>query len=629
MKFVRASLVVAVLSISTMACARKPIALESFTATQSIQEGEAAQLFWRFRNADSVWVDPLHQRFKTDDHAVVAPSETTTYRVIGYRPGTDSLTKEWTIAVAQRGMTKKLPVKNSMPVPQDDQEVATGPSPLAPSDIPSTYMRGLTSDTAARPATIRITSVRASGDSIVGEAVLLDSNGNFLRGTDRRGGWKFQARCRTEDASTSTTFGIPTEQVWSSGTAGVSAVICIDNSAASNGMAKNVVKGLQGALSGTVGTDSVAITVYDHDMLEIVPMSSTSQAAQQCSPDSVPASSGLSAVNASAYAGLSVLHDRILSYRTIIIVASSDDNASLAYSSADVVQRARTMGATINVIRVGSTATGYVYRYMAGATGGRFYQLPVDRVADVGPIVREILYARKQRFRFTVPMPSSDGDCADVTVTATYALDGTEYADSVRLPLRDRQYRSAYTAVAAFKDSTDAGLQSYAPTLVTLGEQLMDNTSMKVELVGNVSTEYSGDAYKRGLERARAVSSYLTTYGVDPAQVSVRSEGSAKPLYYLQLEEWQRALNNRVEVRSLSADLEPFTVIVEQVISEELASKSVDLWESRGFKAFFEPVVVQRAPVYRVKLWGYSTSVQAEKVRDDVKKKYSIKAFVE
>jgi hypothetical protein len=627
MKFVRAGLVVAVLSISTVACARKPIALDSFTATQSIQEGEAAQMFWRFRNADSVWVDPLKQRFKPDDHAVVAPSETTTYRVIGYRPGTDSLTKEWTIAVAQRGMTKRTSVKNI--APQDEQEVATGPSPLAPSDIPSAYMRGLTSDTAARPTSLRITSVRASGDSIIGEAVLLDSNGNFLRGTDRRGGWKFQARCRTEDASTSTTFGVPTEQAWSSGTANVSAVLCIDNSAASQGMAKKVVQGLQGALSGTVGSDSVAITLYDHDILEIVPMSSTSQAATQCSADSVPDAVGLSAVYASAYAGLSVLHDRVLSFRTIIIVASSDDNASLAYACADVVQRARTMGASINVIRVGSTSTGYVYRYMAGATGGRFYQLPAENVADVGPIVREILYARKQRFRFTVPMPSSDGDCADVTVSATYALDGAEFADSVRLPLRDRQYRSLYTAVAAFKDSTDAGLTAFAPTLVTLGEQLMDDPSMNVELVGNVSTEYSGDAYKRGLERAKAVSSYLTTYGVPAQQISVRSEGNTKPLYYLQLEEWQRALNNRVEVRSLRADLEPFTVIVEQVISEELASKSVDLWESRGYKAYFEPVVVNRAPLYRVKLWGYATRAAGEAARDEIKKKYGTKAVVE
>jgi len=629
MKNLRASLFVVALCVSTIACAHKPIALESFTATQSIQEGEAAQMFWRFRNADSVWVDPLKQRFKSDDHAVVAPSETTTYRVIGYRPGSDSLAKEWTIAVAQRGMMKPSLAASKKAVQQDEQEVATGPSPLPVSDIPSAYMRGLTQDTSAKPTVVRITSVRAIADSIVGEVVLLDSNGNFLRGADRRGGWKFQARCRTADASTSTTFNVPSEQSWSSGTANVSAVLCIDNSAASNGMAKNVVRGLQGALSGTVGADSVSVTLFDHDILEIVPMTSTSLAAQQCSPDSVPEASGLSAVNASAYAGLSVLHDRVLSYRTIIIVTASDDNASLAYSSADVVQRARTMGATINVIRVGSTATGYVYRYMTGTTGGRFYQVPVEQVADIGPIVREILYSRKQRFRFTVPMPSSDGDCADVTVAATYSLDGNEVADSVRLPLRDRQYRSSYTAVAAFKDSTETGLQSYAPVLVTLGEQLMDNSSMKVELVGNVSSEYSGDAYKRGYERANAVATYLTKYGVDPTQVSVRSEGSSKPLYYLQLEEWQRTLNNRVEVRSLEADLEPYTVIVEQVISEELAAKSADLWESRGYKAYFEPVIVNRSPVYRVKLWGYATKDEATKVKEFAKKKYGVKAIVE
>lgn len=628
MKHLRAGLLIGALCITTCACARKPIALESFTATQSIQEGEAAQLFWRFRNADSVWVDPIKQRFRSDDHAVVAPSETTTYRVIGYRPGTDSLTKEWTIAVAQRGM--RTSKKAAAPIAQqDEQQIATGPSPLAPSDIPSAYMRGVTADTAAVPTALRITSVRAMGDSIRGEAILLDSNGNFLRGADRRGGWKFQARCRADDAATSTTYGVPNELAWSSGTAPVTAVLCLDNSAASNGTARKVVQGLRGALSGIVGGDSIAITVFDHDMLEIVPMTSTAQAAEQCIPDSVPKAEGLSAVFASAYAGLSVLTDHVISNRALILVVSSDDNASISYACADVVQRARAMNASITIIRIGTTAAGYVYRYMTNATGGRFYQLAADKAADVGPIVRESFYDRKQRYQFTVPMPASDGDCADVSVAVTYARDGQELADSVRLPLRDRQYRSSYTAVAAFQDSTDAELRSYAPTLVTLGEQLLDDTTKSVELVGNVSTDYGGDAYKRGMERAQAVATYLKTYGVRPSQVSVRSDGNARPLYYLQLEEWQRMLNNRVEMHWLTADQEPFTIVVEQVVSEELAAKSVDLWEARGYKAYFEPVVVNRAPVYRVKLWGFATQQQAAAATAEIKKKYNAKGVIE
>ena len=77
---------------------------------------------------------------------------------------------------------------------------------------------------------------------------------------------------------------------------------------------------------------------------------------------------------------------------------------------------------------------------------------------------------------------------------------------------------------------------------------MRDNPGLKVEAVGHTDSVGS-DAYnlKLGERRARSVASYLTSQGVSPSRIDIRSEGKARPVASNATAEG-RAENRRVEI---------------------------------------------------------------------------------
>jgi hypothetical protein len=153
-----------------------------------------------------------------------------------------------------------------------------------------------------------------------------------------------------------------------------------------------------------------------------------------------------------------------------------------------------------------------------------------------------------------------------------------------------------------------------------MAEEMMTDSTLRIELIGHVSDDITSNADVRARERAGYVRDFLNAYGVRKQQITVRSDGSRRPLYFFQNDGTQRLMNNRVEARILAPDLYPFTITVDQVETEEMAYNEVRRWEQRSFKAFFELVVVDHAPVYRIKLWGYQTLDEARKGAASAKK---------
>jgi outer membrane protein OmpA-like peptidoglycan-associated protein len=510
-----------------------------------------------------------------------------------------------------------------------DDEVATGPAPIGASIMPWDYLRGITTDSAATAARVRIIGVQRSGENLTVRAVLLDSNGNFLRRRNAPG-WSVSRRCRATDAVETTSDITATEARWTAETAPSACFVIVDNSITSGTLARDVVRSLQSVLAGLAGQDSIGVVVSAQDVAVISPLAPSITAAHACESDSVPAAHGTSALYSSIMYALSALRQSSALQRSVIVITASDDNGSLTTTSSDVVKQAKAIGASITTVRMGITTPAYVFRYMASATGGRLYTINAERPAEAASAMRELLYGQKQHYAFTIGLPASSGECEDVTVRVQYAsAQGAPLSDSMRIPMRERSYRSMNLIAAAFPDSTDAALPEYHTTLASLSEYLMSHTDQRVMLVGHVSSDYTGKAERRGLVRAQAVASYMERYGVQPSQITVRSDGALRPLYYLQTEQWQRTLNNRVELQWLDPDLEPFTIAVEQVATEEMAIRAVEAWEQRGYRCYFEGIVANGAPVYRVKLWGFRTLSDAQNTAGEVKKRFKVETVVE
>lgn len=604
----------------TVGCARKPIVLESFSGTRSIQEGEAAQMFWTFRHADSVRLDPVGSYHEPEGHAIVVPTTTTDYVLRAFRRGGDTLSHTWKIAVAPKQTGS-------------GGDISTGPSSgksspfLTRNSSPALWMRGV-SDRQAEAASIRVIGAVVRDNRVVYDCILLDAQGNALSNDQLVGQWQAEVRCRTSGTSESTS-APPANHVWTAGSPNVAAVVCIDNSLISNGIAKPIVTGLQQVLPGIPGKDSMGVVLYDHAIVELSPLAPLADVGRAISPSLIPPVYGLTGMYSAAMTGLSMLSSTPTSERLLIVIAASNDNASLQHSYSAVVERARSLGVRIHTIRVGPAAMGYVYRSIAAATGGRSYMLQTSEAQTAGDVVREMLLAHRQHLRGSVRLPKSDAPCESMTVRIGLTNGTVTLSDSIRLPLSGIDYRSPYLAVALFADSTTDMVRAFYPSLALLAEELMENPEMKIELIGHAGRDVVNDAVPLGYERARSVADALMGWGVPPKAIQVRSEGASKPLYYFQLEEWQRRMNNRVEMRRITVDPTPYTIVVDQVASEELAEKAVSLWKDRNFKAYFEPVMTQRNPAYKVVLWGYATFDDALRVSRDISKRYKLQASVE
>jgi len=502
---------------------------------------------------------------------------------------------------------------------QDD--VSTGPNPLFQSDVGSAYMRGITNEAETEPTRLRIVGVNSVGSSLTFKAIVIDANGNFYKMADEMGVWTAVYGCRGEPLS-SIINASASERVWRSATPPSCIEIMIDNSMTSEAMAKDVVKELRDKLPGLSGSDSIGVMLYNHAITEIAPISPATVAASQCNPDNVPAHSGLTATYASMISGIKALNTNSSPTKSLVVIVSSNDVASVTTSTADVVRQARAANVAVHIIKVGSTAQGYVFRYLSAATGGRLYSVASDQKDQIPLIIQEIAYGAKQHIEVTVPVSTTSSSCEDMLVRVSMGIEGTStvLSDTVLIPLRERSFRAARCIVATFEDSTNRGLQEYYPVLATLAEDLMSDSTKHLRLVGHVSADVKGDADAMATERAGYVRDFLKAYGVKTKQISTVSDGNRKPMYYLQLDGTQRLMNNRVEAFYLDGDEEPFTIVVNQVASEEQAIKDVDSWESRGYKAYFEPVVVKRTPAYRVKLWGYRTESDAQRAVSSIKK---------
>lgn len=472
------------------------------------------------------------------------------------------------------------------------------------------------------PVSMRIMGVTRTADSMNIHVMLADSNGTTTRLLENTGSWSVSTRCRTEYGST-----IPTTVRVNEAVVDVNAscMVVINNSLIEGSYPRSAVASVFNVFTRMDNKDSVGVMLFDEGSNIVAPLSSPASAAGALA-DGIDDPAGLAAVYSALASALSAVNVQATGSRAIVLITSSDDNASVVHNSSDIVRAAKQTGVAIHVIRIGSGAQGYVYRYMAHATGGRLVTIEPTAIDDIGSIVRDIVKSMHRYYNLAIAMPDAEVGCMDTYVQVGFTLEARSLADTLLVPLQDRKYRMPYTVVATFPDDEDASLRRSYNTLATLSELMMSDPSIRIELIGHSSPSPVKEAASKGLRRAQAVSDLLVAYGASADRIRVRSEGSSRPMFYFQQSEAQRALNNRVEMRMVIADELPYTITAEQVASEELATKAVAKWEERGYKAYFDPVVTEEGPAYIIRLWGYASLTEAQRAATNARKKYNAKA---
>jgi len=117
--------------------------------------------------------------------------------------------------------------------------------------------------------------------------------------------------------------------------------------------------------------------------------------------------------------------------------------------------------------------------------------------------------------------------------------------------------------------------------------------------------------------------------GIAPNRILNKGIGYTKPLYFNSKLPWQDGFNRRVEIRWLEPDKYPFEIFAEKTETEIEAEAKASQWKKRGYKAYYERYIEKSEPVYKVKLWGFTSKAQAEDEVKKLEKKYKMKFAIE
>ncbi len=501
------------------------------------------------------------------------------------------------------------------------QDISTGPG-LPRSESRSSFLRGMQTDPSIQPVRLRVMGIDESvAGQVTASVIALDAEGNLLPISLDRIPLSADVSCRGSSPSSYSVRMLraarPDEKP-----ASVSLYVLCDNSMLSGTLTRDVALSLQRSLAGIGDGDLFGMGIYNQGFSTILPLGPPSDLVNVLKIEDVPPADGLSSLFGATQNACRLLAGAA-ERRALVIVTSTNDNATPFSTTMDVVRLARDAKIPVFVIRIGLEAAGHPLRYITSTTGGRIYSLEQDETDAVGEIIREILYSQKWSTQIAVMADVQDFvNCETPWLRLRYDDESTSVPimDSISLTPLDLSIETSPSIVALFRDTTDTDLRDYYQSLLVISEVLSQNPAMSIELTGHVSSDAGPNSEARALERARQVRSFLIANGVMTSQIVLRSEGSRKPRYYFQNDGTRRLLNNRVEARMLVDGKANHTITVEQVADEQTAMLRLKLWKDRKLNAYFEPILESGETRYRVKLWGFSSLAEARSVAADIKK---------
>lgn len=607
--------------------------MEQFGGVADIPEGEEATVYWTFANADSVRISGEEVNYGPSDKFFPRPKMTTTYHVTGYKIGGDSLSQDWTVRVYPSKKTQGAAILNSTEKKhtttllgeESTKEInylrsvnkSAQPSPLEQSSSPS-FLKIMRSQP---PVGVDKTAKL--------DVVIFDKHGNFSHGFDQKEDAQFWSSAL--NCLDNSTASIPQSAIEHNTSGNVAVAIAMDRSLPMIQYSSSVFSSIEDFLPAIPVTDYFGFLTYNHVVTEAVPITTADSARSIFNFLSAPPASGLSAFYKATLATTDKLRLVTAERKAAIIITASSDNSSLLISANNALQSALDNHIPIYVVALGDGSSDtYTLKYITSSSGGRLYHLPFEKLHELSDILTEILQSQKASYEISLPIAGNSSDCTNPNATVNFTSNDGKLQDKVILKPDSLWELPAYQAIALFEKNNATLDESYHSLIASLAIALKDNPQKLIELLGYSSNDNSDDdAIGLSIQRTQAVRRALLEQGVPSAQIRTRAVGNRKPLYYIERESWQKTANRRVELRWLDPALLPFEIAAEQVSSEEEALKMTERWEQRGQKAYFERVIINKNPSYRVKLWGYSTLALAKDAAKLLQKQYKMTLQVE
>jgi outer membrane protein OmpA-like peptidoglycan-associated protein len=569
-----------------MGCASAPpIEPEYVIAPRTVSAGAEATLSWSFRFADSVTISGIAGALPPKGQLKLQPQQTTTYTITAYRTRDRAqLHRSVTIAVVPAGSATAEGAETALP--------SRPPVEYSPMVVRVAYPPN-----AALPHQLWVTSPE------LWRVAALPSQPPQ---------WHIEARCGERQ------YRLAPESVREyTDTSGYELLVCLDRSELTRGEPQALRRFLLAVLQELWSADRLILLQFREVPLRLHLLTSTDADPAVVDTLGLLPAEGLSAAFCTLLQALQHWQRSPASrQRLLLLITGNADNCSLMCELEEVADLARGLGIPVSVVHLGLASERASWRHLAAYTGGLFGEFTQPDWDSVAAWTARLLRGLHRHYRISLRMPEG---CTAATLQLRAAAQTAEY----RLQDVPPRFTPEFLPVCLFERGDTSIAAAYEPVLERLAALLRLNPKRVVELVGHSSLE--GDPrlnWELGLRRAHAVRQRLLRLGVPARQLRLRSEGSSRPLHFLQQQPWQATLNRRVELRWL----EPggYELLLTHVATESAALEAVRQWEERGYRAYYELIVLNGQPAYRLKLWGFRTTAEALAARRQLQLRYGV-----
>lgn len=604
-----------------IACSSNRLQLNKISGYLEIYEGDSCLVSWDFSNAKYVEIPIEGKRFNARDSFVVRPYNSTRYDIIAYNESGDSLVQYVYVVVKEKEEAEKLstgPIQRGPLISPNIKELQ--------SEERSEYFSGMLSGSLDKVSQMKIVrgKLDTQTDSIELDFLLLDEFGNFIQDiTNYTSDIKIELAQSCGNRAFREILEFPNTYLHNNR---LSCYLLVDKGILSNG--SNPIGEISDGVKFLDNDDGFSFSIFGNDLETLIPIENFDKGYWDLQKLALKPEIELSAIYKSLYNLILSIPDG--SNSIVILVTNNTDNASITYTFEDVLEIATKKGASLNVIGVGNEFSLSAFKYVATLTAGAAYHLLWSDFGKIGDVLREIILSQKYAYRVTAKNRLDKNKCREGNYQLTVQGSSFEFSDFFNLPYLQRTYYTNYQAVSLFNFLDTTVGSEYLAGINNLAKILKEHSDISVELVGNASLdEYSFKPLDLSFARANNVKKQLLSLGVNVTQVKVKGRGISKPLFQLEEDERSKMLNRRVEIRWLHPSVLPYTVVVDTVESEEKAENQINVWERRGFKAYYDRILERGDVRYRIVLWGYSSFEEAERIARLVLKKFKTYSVVE
>ena len=628
----RAALLPAVLLMSlAWSCAAVKPQLQSVDGPYVVQEGDEAQIRWRFSDADSVRFENDPRSFMPSDSVRFFPTETREYKIVGLRDEHE-IAAYWPITVARAARAETVYVD------RDEPRSANLPpcSHFHESRLHSYYLTGYAEAAAGVPELqMKVMRVHSDADGAPNafDVILMDQFGNYLPslGADDVD-WRIGFDCFASDVAYEVT---PEVREYIAPDNGLGIAVVVDQAAYMRPYVPTLDVATQDMLCTLGPDDRFSLVRFDHRVETLIAAAPPAEARAAWRSVDFERYGGLTALYRAAMQGIFTLESSPSAEKCLVLVAGGSEDASLIYTINDVAERARRNGIVVYSVALGDNVDSYALRYLSAYTGGRYYGVPADDYGQLRAALNEVVNSYRTFYRLTpregeVPLKSLD-ICRDgVQADVQFARVNTAVRNEQRrtmVPMKN--YDPQHQILSVFSHAATAPDDRYDGQLDLLAQTLRDNPGKNIELIGHASLSGS-DLRNAQLanERARRVRQALQARGVEPERIRLRGEGAETPVYYLESEQWQAANNRRVEIRWLDPALAPYEIAAQSVDTEEEAIDAAEEWQRRGVNAYYEMRMLRGVPRFQVHLWGYTSEAEARAAKSALQARFGVRLSV-